>query len=81
MIAVNGWEEEVELPGSCRRARRHWGRKKNFLCFEGRESHQSCEISGRVAIGCIPDWAWGSRQEVRNATKLRADLGCRARRS
>jgi hypothetical protein len=29
-----------------------------------------------VVIGCFPNWAWGSRWEIRNTTKLRADLGC-----
>ena len=42
----------------------------------GKESHQPCEILSGVAIGHFPDWAWGSRWEIRNATKLRADLGC-----
>ena len=49
--------------------------KENSPCFRGRESHQSWEISGGVAIGCFPSWAWGSRQDIRNITKLRADLG------
>jgi hypothetical protein len=40
-----------------------------------RESHQSCEILGGVAIGHFSDWAWGSRQEIRNATKLRVYFG------
>ena len=52
---------------------------RNSPCFRGRESHQPCEISGGVAIGCFPNWAWGSRREIRNATKLREDLGCWAR--
>ena len=36
------------------------------LCFGGRERYQLCEISGGVAIGHFPDWAWGSRQEMGN---------------
>ena len=38
------------------------------------EAERACEISGGVAIGRFPDWAWGSRRKIRNATKLRADL-------
>ena len=43
------------------------GEKREFA-MHWRESHQPCEISGRVAFGCFP------RHEIRNATKLRADV-------
>ena len=76
MLVANGWVEEAELPGSCRQASRSRRRKEGSPGFKGRESHQPCEILGRVAIGLFPEWAWGSRQEIRKATKLRADLGC-----
>jgi hypothetical protein len=45
------------------------GRRKEFTMPQ-KESHQPCEISGGVAIGCFP------RQEIRNVIKLRADLEC-----
>ena len=53
------------------------GRGKRFAMLwreRERESHQPCEISGGVTIGCFLDWAWGSRWEIRNTTKVRADL-------
>jgi hypothetical protein len=31
-------------------------------------------------LATVPNWAWGSKQEIRNATKMRADLGGLARR-
>jgi hypothetical protein len=43
--------------------------KEDSLCFGGRESHQPCEISGGEAIGRFPDWAWGSRWEIKNTTE------------
>jgi hypothetical protein len=76
MPLANGWTEEAGLPSSRRQAKRFRKKKEDSLCFRGRESHQPCEISGGVVIGCFPNWAWGSRWEIRNTTKLRADLGC-----
>jgi hypothetical protein len=75
MLASSGWVEEAELPGSCRQASRSRRRKEGSPGFKGRESHQPCEISDGVAIGCFPDWSWDSRWEIRIAAKLRADLG------
>jgi hypothetical protein len=49
--------------------------EEDLPCFGGRKSHQPYEIKGGVAIGHFPSWTWVSRQ-VRNITKLRADLGC-----
>lgn len=51
------------------------GEERGFTMLP-RENHQPCENSGGVAIGCFPDWVLGSRQKIRKATKLRADLGC-----
>ena len=76
MLAANGWVEEVGLPGSHRQTSSQSRRKEDLPCFGVRESHQPCEISGGVAIGYFSDWAWGSRQEIRNRTELRANLGC-----
>ena len=59
MLVANGWAKEVVLPGSHRQAKRCRRRKEDLPCFRGRESHQTCEISGRVAIGHFSDWAWG----------------------
>lgn len=44
------------------------GRGKGMGGRGGGESHQPCEISGGVAIGRFPS------QEIRNTTKLRAEL-------
>ena len=50
------------------------GERRFTMLWRERESHQPCEILGRVAIGCFPNWAWGSRRKIRNATKLSTDL-------
>jgi hypothetical protein len=51
------------------------GEEKSLTMLGREKEHQPSEISGGVAIGCFPSWAWGSRQDIRNITKLRADLG------
>jgi hypothetical protein len=33
-------------------------------------------ISGGDLIVIFLNWAWGSRQKIRNVTKLRTNLGC-----
>lgn len=58
ILVANGLMEEVGIPGSQGQANRCRGRKENLKCFEGRESHQPCAISGEVAIGHFLDWAW-----------------------
>jgi len=68
---ANNW---AGLPGSHKQVRRHRRKKNKLPCFRGRESHEPCEISGGVATGHFPSWAWGSRWEIRDTTKLRADL-------
>ena len=60
------------LPGSLGWERRERKRRSTVL-GRGREP-PGCEILGGVAIGYFLSWAWGSRREIRNATKLRADL-------
>jgi hypothetical protein len=39
-----------------------------------RERHREREVWGGVVIDHFPEWAWGSRWEIRNATNLRTDL-------
>lgn len=68
MLADNGWIEEAGLSGSHRNARRPRGRKGYSPFFICRESHQTCEISGRMTNGHFSSW------EIRNATKLRVDI-------
>ena len=75
MLAANGWAEKAGFPGTQTQVRRHRRRNKISPCFRGRENYQPCEVSGGVDIGCFPHWACGSRREIRNTTKLRADLG------
>jgi hypothetical protein len=77
MLAGDDWAEEGGLPGSWWQIIDPGEGKKICHALEG-EQPAMCEILGGVAIGCcfiFPDWAWGSRQ-IRNASKLRADLGC-----
>lgn len=51
------------------------GGERGFTMLLGeREPPAMQENSGGVAIGCFPDWVLGSRQKIRKATKLRADL-------
>lgn len=67
MPVANDWAKEAGLPGSTGRLADPGVGKGIHHALEG-ESHQPCEISGRVALGCFPRW------EIRNATKLRGDL-------
>ena len=67
MPMANDWSEEAGFPGSCRQARR-CRKRKGYGGRGGGGSHQPCEISGGVAIGRFPS------QEIRNTTKLRAEL-------
>lgn len=76
MLMANGWEEEVGFLGYSRRLGETKRETKDPPCFRGGESSQPCKISWEVAIGRFSDLAWSSRQEIRNTTKLRADLGC-----
>jgi hypothetical protein len=52
------------------------GEVKKIPYASEKKSHQSCKISGEVGIGHFPDWASGSRREVRNIAKLKVDLWC-----
>jgi hypothetical protein len=71
------WMKEAGLPVSHRQASRHRRRKEHALERERereRERHQPREISGRVAFGCFPNWASGSRRDIRNIIRLRCSL-------
>lgn len=58
--------KEAGLPSPCRQAKRCRKRKGVLIMLQREKGDQPCEILGGAAIGCFP------RQEIRNATKLRA---------
>jgi hypothetical protein len=72
MPGANYWAEgkrqDFQVPGG--RLRKAGKEGRILPCAGGRKDDQPCEILGGANIGCFSKW------EVRNITKLRADLGC-----
>ena len=72
MLVANGWVEAAGPPGSPGRLGDK--EKREFACFRGRDtSHVRFRVEWPLVD--FPNWAWGRWWEIRNATKLRADLG------
>ena len=75
MLAANSWGVgDFHVPTG-----RLGDTEEEFRHASEGESHQPCEISRRVTIGQSPNWAWGSRQEIRSTAKLKADVGAEQR--
>ena len=72
MVGQKRWDFKVPAG----RLRDAGGKREFAMLRKERESHQPPAISGGVTIGCFPDWALRSWQEIRNTAKLRADFGC-----
>ena len=66
--------KEAGLPSPCRQAKRCRKRKGVLIMLQREKGDQPCEILDGVRSPLAPsNGARGSRQEIRKATKLRAD--------